>query len=95
MRPFMIHYTASKHAVLRDKPRGLAAELSRALSACIDLGTGTCWAPLRAGEITTQLAHMGTPVMPPYVSMAEGLSPRLLAGVRRSQMSHHRSGDFG
>ena len=83
MQPFMIHYTASKHAVL-GMARGLAAELGRHSirvnsvhpgPVATDMGTGDMLGALqRAGETNTQLAHMGTPVMPPYVSMAEDIA---------------------
>ena len=83
MQPFMIHYTASKHAVL-GMARGLAAELGRHSirvnsvhpgPVATDMGTGDMLGALqRAGQTNTQLAHMGTPVMPPYVSMAEDIA---------------------
>ena len=40
-----------------------------------DMGTGDMLGALqRAGETNTQLAHMGTPMMPPYVSMPEDIA---------------------
>ena len=83
MQPFMIHYTASKHAVT-GMARAFAAELGphsiRVNSVhpgpvATDMGTGDMLGALqRAGETNTQLAHMGTPMMPPYVSMPEDIA---------------------
>jgi SDR family mycofactocin-dependent oxidoreductase len=83
MQPFMVHYTASKHAVT-GMARAFAAELGphsiRVNSVhpgpvATDMGTGDMLGALqRAGDTNPQLAHMGTPMMPPYVSMPEDIA---------------------
>ncbi|OLP03925.1 3-ketoacyl-ACP reductase [Mycolicibacterium porcinum] len=83
MQPFMIHYTASKHAVT-GMARAFAAELGphsiRVNSVhpgpvATDMGTGDMIGALqRAGATNPQLAHMGTPMMPPYISTAEDIA---------------------
>ena len=83
MQPFMIHYTASKHAVT-GMARAFAAELGphsirvnsvHSGPVATDMGTGDMIGALqRAGETNPQLAHMGTPMMPPYISTAEDIA---------------------
>ncbi|MBH0778029.1 mycofactocin-coupled SDR family oxidoreductase [Nocardia bovistercoris] len=83
MQPFMVHYTASKHAVT-GMARGLAAELGKhnirvnsvhpgAVST--DMGTGTMVDELtRTMESNPQLAHMTTPFLPAWVAEAEDIA---------------------
>ena len=83
MQPFMIHYTASKHAVT-GMARAFAAELGKHTirvnsvhpgPVATDMGTGDMIGALqRAGETNPQLAHMGTPMMPPWISMSEDIA---------------------
>ena len=89
MQPFMIHYTASKHAVT-GMARAFAAELGKHTirvnsvhpgPVATDMGTGDMIGALqRAGETNPQLAHMGTPMMPPWISHARGHRRRPCAG---------------
>ena len=84
MQPFMIHYTASKHAVT-GMARAFATELGlhsiRVNSVHPDRwpptwAPATCWARWAAGgrdEHPTG-AHGHTMMMPPYVSMPEDIA---------------------
>ena len=72
MQPFMIHYTASKHAVT-GMARAFAAELGKHTIRVNSVHPGPVnrhgfgrhdRRPARPGE-QSQLAHMGTPIMPP------------------------------
>ena len=83
MQPFMVHYTASKHAVT-GMARALAAELGKHRirvnsvhpgAVNTPMGTGDMVAALgRALESNPQLGQMNTPFLPDWVAEAEDVA---------------------
>ncbi|RAV03376.1 mycofactocin-coupled SDR family oxidoreductase [Mycolicibacter senuensis] len=83
MQPFMIHYTASKHAVT-GMARGLAAELGKHSirvnslhpgAVNTPMGTGEMMAALhRANETNPGLMNMVTPFLPDYIAEPEDIA---------------------
>ncbi|WP_405180730.1 mycofactocin-coupled SDR family oxidoreductase [Nocardia sp. NBC_01377] len=83
MQPFMVHYTASKHAVT-GMARGLAAELGKhdirvnsvhPGAVNTPMGSGDMVAALgRALETNPQLANMTTPFLPAWIAEAEDIA---------------------
>ncbi len=83
MQPFMVHYTASKHAVT-GMARGLAAELGKHEirvnsvhpgAVNTPMGSGDMVAALgRAAETNPPLAQMITPFLPAWVAEAEDVA---------------------
>lgn len=87
MQPFMIHYTASKHAVT-GMARAFAAELGKHSIRVnsvhpgpvnTDMGSGDMVAALtRATDTNPQLAHMLTPFLPDWVAEPEEIADTVL-----------------
>ncbi|WP_280365746.1 mycofactocin-coupled SDR family oxidoreductase [Nocardia wallacei] len=83
MQPFMVHYTASKHA-LTGMARALAAELGKHSirvnsvhpgAVATPMGTGEMVAALTRGyESNPQLAHMTTPFLPEGIAQVEDVA---------------------
>ncbi|WP_068274053.1 mycofactocin-coupled SDR family oxidoreductase [Aldersonia kunmingensis] len=83
MQPFMIHYTASKHAIT-GMAKAFAAELGKHSirvnsvhpgPVLTPMGTGEMPAQISAaGESNPQLAHMLTPFLPSWVAMPEDIA---------------------
>ena len=83
MQPFMVHYTASKHAIT-GMARGLAAELGKhdirvnsvhPGAVNTPMGSGDMVAALgRALETNPQLANMTTPFLPAWIAEAEDIA---------------------
>ncbi|MGV9633146.1 mycofactocin-coupled SDR family oxidoreductase [Nocardia rhamnosiphila] len=83
MQPFMVHYTASKHAVT-GMARALAAELGKHNIRVNSLHPGAVATPMGGGdmiaaltaasETNPQLAHMITPLLPAWVAEAEDVA---------------------
>lgn len=83
MQPFMVHYTASKHAVT-GMARAFAAELGRHSvrvnslhpgAVNTPMGTGDMMAALtRANETNPGLMNMVTPFLPDYIAQPEDIS---------------------
>ena len=83
MQPFMIHYTASKHAVT-GMARAFAAELGRHSirvnsvhpgPVVTDMGTGDMVTALgKAVETNPQLSHMMTPFLPTWAVEPEDIA---------------------
>jgi SDR family mycofactocin-dependent oxidoreductase len=83
MQPFMIHYTASKHAVT-GMARGFAAELGKHSirvnslhpgAVNTPMGTGEMMAALhRANETNPGLMNMVTPFLPDYIAEPEDIA---------------------
>ncbi|CAM2802211.1 mycofactocin-coupled SDR family oxidoreductase [Skermania piniformis] len=83
MQPFMVHYTASKHAVT-GMARGLAAELGKHRIRVNSLHPGAVNTPMGTGdmlaalgrtlETNPPLAHMITPFLPDWVAEPEDVA---------------------
>ncbi|MCV7230552.1 mycofactocin-coupled SDR family oxidoreductase [Mycolicibacterium komossense] len=83
MQPFMIHYTASKHAVT-GMARGFAAELGQHKIRCNSLHPGAVNTPMgtgdmmgaltRASEANPNLMTMVTPFLPDFIAEPEDIS---------------------
>ncbi|MBO0853257.1 MAG: mycofactocin-coupled SDR family oxidoreductase [Nocardia sp.] len=83
MQPFMVHYTASKHAVA-GMARGLAAELGPHRIRVNSVHPGGVATPMgsgrmveflqKAGESNPALAHMSDPFLPDGVAMPEDIA---------------------
>lgn len=83
MQPFMVHYTASKHAVT-GMARAFAAELGKHRirvnslhpgAVATPMGTGDMMAALhRANETNPGLMQMVTPFLPDYIAQPEDIS---------------------
>ncbi|WP_280425233.1 mycofactocin-coupled SDR family oxidoreductase [Nocardia carnea] len=83
MQPFMVHYTASKHAVT-GMARGLAAELGKHNIRVNSLHPGAVATPMGGGDMISaltaatetnpQLAHMITPLLPAWVAEADDVA---------------------
>lgn len=83
MQPFMVHYTASKHAVT-GMARAFAAELGKHSirvnsvhpgPVATDMGSGDMIGALtRAGDTNPQLAHMGTPLLADWMATPEEIA---------------------
>lgn len=83
VQPFMIHYTASKHAV-KGMARGFAAELGphhirvnsvHPGAVLTDMGSGDMVAAIgRTMESNPQLAHMMTPFLPVWIAEADDIA---------------------
>jgi NAD(P)-dependent dehydrogenase (short-subunit alcohol dehydrogenase family) len=87
MQPFMIHYTASKHAVT-GMARAFAAELGKHSirvnsvhpgPVLTEMGTGDMVNTLvKATETNPQLANMLTPFLPTWVSEPDDIADAVL-----------------
>lgn len=87
LQPFMIHYTASKHAVT-GMARAFAAELGKhsirvnsvhpgAVNS--DMGSGDMIGAIgRTAETNPQLAHMNTPFLPVWMAEPEDIADAVL-----------------
>ncbi|MEU4311601.1 mycofactocin-coupled SDR family oxidoreductase [Nocardia sp. NPDC024068] len=83
MQPFMVHYTASKHAVT-GMARALAAELGKHSIRVNSVAPGPVATPMgsgdmvgaltRAAETNGLLANMNTPLLPEGVALPEDIS---------------------
>ncbi|MEB3019617.1 mycofactocin-coupled SDR family oxidoreductase [[Mycobacterium] crassicus] len=83
MQPFMVHYTASKHAVT-GMARAFAAELGKHSirvnslhpgAVNTPMGTGDMMAALnKANETNPQLIHMVTPFLPDWIAEPEDIA---------------------
>jgi NAD(P)-dependent dehydrogenase (short-subunit alcohol dehydrogenase family) len=83
MQPFMVHYTASKHA-LTGMARALAAELGKHSIRVNSVHPGAVNTPMGSGDMVTaltkafetnpQLTHMTTPFMPPWIAEPEDIA---------------------
>ncbi|MGW0323299.1 mycofactocin-coupled SDR family oxidoreductase [Nocardia sp. NPDC003183] len=83
MQPFMVHYTASKHAVT-GIARGLAAELGKHRIRVNSVHPGAVLTPMGSGDMVAalgrslesnpQLGHMTTPFLPDWVAMPEDVA---------------------
>src|SRR5690606_26096942 len=83
MQPFMVHYTASKHAVT-GMARAFAAELGKHSIRVNSLAPGPVATPMgsgdmvgalvRAGQTNELLAKMNTPMLPDGVAMPEHIA---------------------
>ncbi|WP_157113996.1 mycofactocin-coupled SDR family oxidoreductase [Nocardia gamkensis] len=83
MQPFMVHYTASKHAVT-GMARALAAELGKHNIRVNSVHPGAVNTPMGSGDMVAalghaletnqQLAHMITPFLPAWVAEAEDVA---------------------
>lgn len=97
MQPFMVHYTASKHAVA-GMARAFAAELGKHKirvnslhpgAVNTPMGTGDMLAALnRANETNPGLMQMVTPFLPDYVARRRHRRRGDLAGQRRVSIRH-------
>nr|WP_312884758.1 mycofactocin-coupled SDR family oxidoreductase [Nocardia barduliensis] len=83
MQPFMVHYTASKHAVT-GMARALAAELGKHRIRVNSLHPGAVNTPMGSGDMVAALGHalksnpqlgqMNTPFLPDWVATAEDVA---------------------
>jgi SDR family mycofactocin-dependent oxidoreductase len=83
MQPFMVHYTASKHAVA-GMARGFAAELGKHSIRVNSLHPGAVNTPMGTGDMMSalskaidtnpQLANMVTPFLPDYIAQPEDIA---------------------
>jgi SDR family mycofactocin-dependent oxidoreductase len=83
MQPFMIHYTASKHAVV-GLTRGFAAELGKHSIRVNSVHPGAVNTPMGSGDMIAAITHtnesnpplaaMGTPFLPVYSVEAEDVA---------------------
>jgi SDR family mycofactocin-dependent oxidoreductase len=83
MQPFMVHYTASKHAVT-GMTRAFAAELGRHSIRVNSVHPGAVNTPMGSGDMIDAIAHtmasnpalaaMGTPFLPTYAAEAEDIA---------------------
>ena len=83
LQPFMIHYTASKHAVT-GMARAFAAELGKHSIRVNSVHPGPVATPMGSGDMVTaigkvmetnpQLAHMMTPFLPTWVLQPEDVA---------------------
>ena len=83
MQPFMVHYTASKHAVT-GMARAFAAELGKHSIRVNSVHPGPVNTPMGTGDMTSavgktmetnpQLAHMLTPFLPTWVAEPEDIA---------------------
>jgi SDR family mycofactocin-dependent oxidoreductase len=87
MQPFMIHYTASKHAIT-GMARGFAAELGKHSIRVSSVHPGPVNTPMGTGDTLTelgkatetnpQLANMITPFLPSWVAQPEDIADAVL-----------------
>ena len=100
MQPFMVHYTASKHAVT-GMARAFAAELGKHSIRVNSVHPGPVNTPMGSGDMVAaigkametnpQLSNMLTPFLPDLGRRARrDRRRRLLAGQRRIAQSHRR-----
>jgi SDR family mycofactocin-dependent oxidoreductase len=98
MQPFMVHYTASKHAVT-GMARAFAAELGRHSIRVNSVHPGPVNTPMGSGEMIAemgkametnpQLSHMLTPFLPSWAAQPEEIADAVcLAGQRRIAQRH-------
>ncbi|MFE3543940.1 mycofactocin-coupled SDR family oxidoreductase [Nocardia sp. NPDC059177] len=83
MQPFMVHYTASKHAVT-GMAKALAAELGKHRIRVNSVHPGAVNTPMGSGDMVAalgralasnpQLGHMTTPFLPDWVAEAEDVA---------------------
>ena len=83
MQPFMVHYTASKHAVT-GMTRAFAAELRRHSVRVNSVHPGAVNTPMGSGDMVSALTraagsnpslnNMGTPFLPSWVAEAEDIA---------------------
>ncbi|MGW6730796.1 mycofactocin-coupled SDR family oxidoreductase [Nocardia sp. NPDC055029] len=83
MQPFMVHYTASKHAVT-GMARALAAELGKHRIRVNSLHPGAVATPMGGGDMVAalgraldsnpQLAQMATPFLPDWIAQPEDIA---------------------
>jgi SDR family mycofactocin-dependent oxidoreductase len=83
MQPFMVHYTASKHAVT-GMTRAFAAELGKHSIRVNSVHPGAVNTPMGSGDMVTAIMHtnesnpplaaMGTPFLPTYAAEAEDIA---------------------
>ena len=74
MQPFMVHYTASKHAVT-GMARAFAAELGRPAIRVNSVHPGAVNTLMGSGDITyPQLARMITPFLPTWAAEHEDIA---------------------
>ena len=83
MQPFMVHYTASKHAVT-GMTRAFAAELRRHSVRVNSVHPGAVNSPMGSGDMVSALTraagsnpslnNMGTPFLPGWVAEAEDIA---------------------
>ncbi|WP_280344668.1 mycofactocin-coupled SDR family oxidoreductase [Nocardia abscessus] len=83
MQPFMVHYTASKHAVT-GMARALAAELGKHSIRVNSVHPGAVNTPMGSGDMVAalghalesnpQLGHMTTPFLPAWVAESEDVA---------------------
>ena len=83
MQPFMVHYTASKHAIT-GMARSLAAELGKHDIRVNSVHPGAVNTPMGSGDMVTalgrafesnpQLAHMTTPFLPAWIAEADDVA---------------------
>ena len=83
MQPFMVHYTASKHAVT-GMTRAFAAELGKHSIRVNSVHPGAVNTPMGSGDMITAITHtnesnpplaaMGTPFLPVWAAEAEDIA---------------------
>jgi NAD(P)-dependent dehydrogenase (short-subunit alcohol dehydrogenase family) len=83
VQPFMVHYTASKHAVT-GMTRAFAAELGKHNIRVNSIHPGAVNTPMGSGDMITALTHatesnpplgaMGTPFLPAWASEAQDIA---------------------
>lgn len=107
MQPFMIHYTASKHAVV-GLTRGFAAELGKHRIRVNSVHPGAVNTPMGSGDMQAAIARtnesnpplagMGTPFLPTYAVEAEDIADTvafLASDAAKFITSEHISVDAG
>jgi NAD(P)-dependent dehydrogenase (short-subunit alcohol dehydrogenase family) len=107
MQPFMVHYTASKHAVT-GMTRAFAAELGRHSIRVNSVHPGAVNTPMGSGDMITAITHagesnpplnaMGTPFLPVWAAEAEDIANAvafLASDDARLITSEHLSIDAG
>jgi SDR family mycofactocin-dependent oxidoreductase len=107
MQPFMVHYTASKHAVT-GMTRAFAAELGKHNIRVNSVHPGAVNTPMGSGDMVAAITHtnesnpplaaMGTPFLPIYAAEAEDIANAvafLASDDARLITSEHLSIDQG